>query len=148
MFWKSWYLSCFLAVPGHLEYPQIYSTKMKGWVPFLLPNIPNELLFCSTFLEFSLSISLPIKIISFFLWADPFDVQSFYVWITACPFEYTIFSSKTVVSGLVEMGGSAVQSACCSCKGLAFNSQNAHGGSQPPVALIPGESSFELSWLH
>lgn len=37
------------------------------------------------------------------------------------------------------MDGSAVQSACCSCKGLAFNSQNPHGCTQPPVALIPGD---------
>lgn len=37
------------------------------------------------------------------------------------------------------MDDSAVQSACCSCKGLAFNSQNPHGRSQPPVALIPGD---------
>lgn len=66
-------------------------------------------------------------------------MQSFHVWISACPLEYTIFSSKTVVSGLVEMDGSAVQSACCSCKGLAFNSQNPHGCTQPPVALIPGD---------
>lgn len=44
-----------------------------------------------------------------------------------------------MVSGLLEMDGSAAQSACCSCRGLVFNSQNSHSGSQPPVALISGD---------
>lgn len=34
-------------------------------------------------------------------------------------------------------GDPTAKTICCSCRGLKFNSQHRHGGSQPPIPLVP-----------
>ena len=42
------------------------------------------------------------------------------------------------------IGGSAVKSSCCSCRGPGFGSQQPHGGSQPSLAPVWG--GFKVPW--